>query len=84
MAWTVAKARAHWAWGQGLLNRLSDPLPSEVAQTGWIRTLGGVDAYLAPAPRAEALLTDLGHSRVTSIDNAKSQARRLAQVHALG
>ncbi len=59
---SLAAARACWARRQGLLEdspSLRDPA-QVVASTGWLRTLGGVDVYLALRARLPSLrATDL-------------------------
>lgn len=48
---TLAQARALWWHKQALAADRTPPLPQLVAQTGWLRTLGGCDAYLAARAR---------------------------------
>ena len=43
----LAQARAHWYRIQGLEARSLGALEELVAATGWLRTLGGIDAWLA-------------------------------------
>ena len=51
----LARARAHWFRRQGLAEPLGLPLPALVAITGWLRTLGGADVYLAARARAPGM-----------------------------
>jgi hypothetical protein len=48
---SLDRARAHWHRKQGLAEPLSGSLEEVVAATGWPRTLGGVDVYLAVRAR---------------------------------
>lgn len=48
---TLPEARARWAHAQGLVTPAAADPQAVVAATGWLRTLGGVDAYLALAAR---------------------------------
>ncbi len=48
----LPRARAHWALRQGLSAVLKAPLDTLLAATGWPRTLGGADVYLAVRARA--------------------------------
>lgn len=43
----LSRARATWLAHQGLTRPVSGSLAELVAATGWLRTLGGVEAYLA-------------------------------------
>ncbi|ABF91291.1 hypothetical protein MXAN_5528 [Myxococcus xanthus DK 1622] len=52
---TLARARAHWLRTQGLAEPLKGSLEEVVATTGWVRTLGGVDVYLAVRARVPGL-----------------------------
>ncbi|MCP3098908.1 winged helix DNA-binding domain-containing protein [Myxococcus sp. K15C18031901] len=49
---SLDRARAHWLRTQGLAEPLSLSLEALVGATGWVRTLGGADVYLALAARA--------------------------------
>ena len=49
---TLDAARAHWARKQGLAERATGSVADVVAKTGWLRTLGGIDVYLAARARA--------------------------------
>lgn len=51
----LARARAHWHHRQGLAAPVSGGLPEVIARTGWPRTLGGVDVYLAVRARVPGL-----------------------------
>ncbi len=64
MAWTMDEARARWAHGQGLRTRVAGDLTDVVARTGWIRTLGGAEAYLALAARGRAVTVEAVHRAV--------------------
>ncbi len=48
-------ARNHWVQAAGLAHSAGGSLESLVESTGWARTLGGVDAYLALRARQPAL-----------------------------
>ncbi len=51
----LARARAHWFHTQGLDQRV-DIAPAEaIARSGWLRTIGGVDVYLALRSRIAGL-----------------------------
>src|SRR5689334_20803143 len=68
---TLAQARAHW-WNRQLLGGLAGgSLAEAIGASGWLRTLGGVDVYLAARARRPAMkradldrLVDLGELRV--------------------
>jgi hypothetical protein len=64
----LARARAHWHWRQGLAEPMNGPLEEVVAETGWPRTLGGVDVYLALRARAPGM-------RRSDLDEAVEEAR---------
>jgi len=49
------RARAHWHLRQGLAEPIAGSLDEIVAATGWVRTLGGVDVYLAVRARAPGM-----------------------------
>ena len=51
----LSRARAFWFHRQGLAAPLGGPIDKVVAATGWLRTLGGVDVYLAARARAPGL-----------------------------
>lgn len=51
----LAHARAHWQRRQGLDGPRPGSLHDVVAATGWLRTLGGVDVYLALRARVPSL-----------------------------
>jgi len=52
---SLARVRAHWHQRSGLASPVSGEPDDVVAQTGWLRTLGGVDAYLAARARVPGL-----------------------------
>ncbi|HYO55527.1 DNA glycosylase AlkZ-like family protein [Archangium sp.] len=52
---SLERARTHWHRKQGLAEPLQGSLEEVVAATGWPRTLGGVDAYLAMRARVPGL-----------------------------
>jgi hypothetical protein len=51
LAVTLEQARAFWCAKQGLSPYIAAPVASVVERTGWLRTLGGVDVYLAARAR---------------------------------
>ncbi len=52
---TLDRARVHWLRTQGLAEPLEGSLEDVVAATGWVRTLGGADVYLAVRARVPGL-----------------------------
>src|SRR5438105_3614284 len=52
---SLSRARAVWLDRQGLLTPVRGPLHEVVGATGWVRTLGGVEAYLALRARVPGL-----------------------------
>lgn len=67
----LARARSHWHARAGLAARLRGEPDEVIAQTGWLRTLGGADVYLAARARVPGLsraeldgLVDVGRLRV--------------------
>jgi hypothetical protein len=52
---TLEQARAHWHRRQGLAAPMKGSLEEVVAATGWPRTLGGVDVYIAVRARVPGL-----------------------------
>jgi hypothetical protein len=62
------KARAHWHARQGLAQPEKGTVDEIVASTGWPRTLGGVDVYLAVLARAPGM-------RRRDLDEAVEQSR---------
>jgi hypothetical protein len=52
---SLARVRAHWHQRSGLARPLSGEPDEVIAQTGWLRTLGGVDVYLAARARVPGL-----------------------------
>ena len=51
----LARARAHWHLRAGLAAPLSGEPDEVIARTGWVRTLGGADVYLATRARVPGL-----------------------------
>jgi hypothetical protein len=51
----LSRARTFWFHRQGLAAPLGGPIDKVIAATGWLRTLGGVDVYLAARARAPGL-----------------------------
>ncbi len=63
----LPRARAHWHRNQGLAERKQGNLAEIVGATGWPRTLGGVEAYLAVRARVpEMRRSDLDEAIATS------------------
>src|SRR5687768_904400 len=52
---TLDQARALWWHKQGLAGTTKGSVASVVGSTGWLRTLGGTDAYLAARARKPKL-----------------------------
>jgi hypothetical protein len=52
---TLDQARAFWCAKQGLAPHIDAPLVRVVEHTGWVRTLGGVDVYLALRARCPGM-----------------------------
>ena len=50
-SWTLAQARASWWHKQALAGTSKRPLAALLGDSGWLRTLGGCDAYLAARAR---------------------------------
>ncbi|HEX8106863.1 MAG TPA: hypothetical protein VF516_04000, partial [Kofleriaceae bacterium] len=48
---TLAQARALWWHKQALAGTGKQPLAALIGDSGWLRTLGGADAYLAARAR---------------------------------
>jgi len=48
---TLAQARALWWQKQALAGTSKRPLAALIGESGWLRTLGGVDAYIAARAR---------------------------------
>ncbi len=48
---TLAQARALWWQKQGLGRQTTGPLATVLGKSGWLRTLGGADVYLAARAR---------------------------------
>lgn len=70
MNWSLPQARRVWSAGQDLQDPPQAPLADVVARTGWIRTLGGVEAYLALRARHPGLTVDDVHAAVVAGDLA--------------
>ncbi|MEW5849326.1 MAG: crosslink repair DNA glycosylase YcaQ family protein [Myxococcota bacterium] len=51
----LPRARAFWLHQQGLSKGQSGTVEDVITRTGWLRTLGGVDAYLAALARVPTL-----------------------------
>jgi hypothetical protein len=62
------RAVAAWVRHQGLGARADAALADVVAATGWIRTLGGVDAYVSLAARASGVTVAGVHAAVAARD----------------
>ncbi|REG29453.1 winged helix DNA-binding protein [Archangium gephyra] len=65
---SLERVRAHWHRKQGLAEPLRTSVEEVVASTGWLRTLGGVDAYLAARARVPGL-------KRQQLDEAVAQSR---------
>ncbi|MFL5359140.1 DNA glycosylase AlkZ-like family protein [Archangium sp.] len=65
---SLERARAHWHFKQGLAEPLKGSVEEVVAATGWPRTLGGVDVYLAVRARVPGL-------KRQQLDEAVEQSR---------
>jgi hypothetical protein len=52
---TLAQARALWWQKQALAGTSKRPLAALIGESGWLRTLGGVDAYIAARARRPAM-----------------------------
>lgn len=68
----LARARHHWFERQGLAEPVGASIEDTLAATGWLRTLGGVDVYLAARARRPGLgraeldaAQEAGHVRVS-------------------
>jgi hypothetical protein len=64
MAWTLTQARSAWAHGQGLHARGDLSLAKTAAATGWLRTIGGAEAYLALVARSSKATVKSVHAAV--------------------
>ncbi|MFN7974245.1 MAG: crosslink repair DNA glycosylase YcaQ family protein [Acidobacteriota bacterium] len=83
----LARARAHWHARQGLATPAKRTLEATIAQTGWIRTLGGIDAYLAARVRIPGLTRAavdeaLAASRVQVLPAARGCIYLVPRAHA--
>ncbi|QRN98653.1 winged helix DNA-binding domain-containing protein [Archangium violaceum] len=65
---SLDRARAHWHWKQGLAEPQKGSIEEVVSATGWPRTLGGVDVYLAVRARIPGL-------KRQQLDEAVAQSR---------
>jgi hypothetical protein len=65
---SLERARAHWHRKQGLAEPLPGSIEEVVAATGWPRTLGGVDVYLAMRARVPGM-------KRQQLDEAVEQSR---------
>src|SRR5437762_11327987 len=54
-AFPLERARALWLLRQGLKTAGSGPVDQVIARSGWLRTLGGADVYLAARARRPAM-----------------------------
>ena len=52
---TLAQARALWWHKQALAGTDRRPLAALIGDSGWLRTLGGADAYLAARARRHGM-----------------------------
>src|SRR5438067_12390583 len=52
---TLAQARAHWWQKQALAGRATGSIAQVIASSGWLRTLGGADVYIAARARRPAM-----------------------------
>jgi hypothetical protein len=68
MSVSLDRARAHWYAKSGLVEPVAKEVEDVIARTGWVRTLGGVDAYLAVRARAPGMTRE-------AIDAAVSESR---------
>ncbi|HEX2687914.1 MAG TPA: crosslink repair DNA glycosylase YcaQ family protein [Kofleriaceae bacterium] len=50
-SWTLAQARALWWQNQALAGTTKGPLAALLGESGWLRTLGGTDVYIAARAR---------------------------------
>jgi hypothetical protein len=64
----LSRARAHWHQRQGLAAPVAGALEAVVTATGWPRTLGGVEVYIALRARVPGL-------RRQTVDEAVAQSR---------
>ena len=65
---SLERVRAHWHRKQGLDEPIQGSVEEVVAATGWLRTLGGVDAYLAMRARVPGM-------KRRQLDEAVEQSR---------
>ncbi|MCY1082136.1 DNA glycosylase AlkZ-like family protein [Archangium lansingense] len=65
---SLERVRAHWHRKQGLDEPIQASVEEVVAATGWLRTLGGVDAYLAMRARVPGM-------KRRQLDEAVEQSR---------
>lgn len=84
---TQAKLRVHWMRAQGLIAPISGTIEDVVAATGWVRTLGGVDVYLALRARVPnltraALDQAASEQRVMVLPSARSCIYLVPRAHA--
>ncbi len=68
MKLSIEAARKHWAAAQGLDGSNNESFDGTVARHGWIRTLGGAEAYLAL----------LARNRSTSVNNVHALTEQLS------
>jgi hypothetical protein len=76
IALTEAEAVAAWVRHQGLGEPAGSTPAEVVAATGWLRTVGGVDGYLALAARLPGVRAADVHAAIAAGDLVVSQAAR--------
>lgn len=65
---SLDEARRAWASAQGLGTRRTGPLRETLAATGWLRMLGGAEAYLGMLARAEDATAEAVHAAIAAGD----------------
>lgn len=76
IAFTEAEAVSAWIRHQGLGEPVAGDPAEVVAATGWLRTVGGVDGYLALSARLPGLTAADVHAAIAAGDLVVSQAAR--------
>jgi hypothetical protein len=72
----LARARAHWHSRQGLAEPFPGSIGEAIAATGWLRTLGGADVYLAMRARRPGMKrSELDHAQESSQVQVSPAAR---------
>lgn len=66
MTLSLTDARLLWAGAQGLGARPDEDLAATCARTGWLRTVGGAEAYLALAARNGATTAAAVHQAIAA------------------